>query len=90
MLPCRSKILCWVVIAVRTDEEWQAFCQVIGEPEWSQDPKFATFVTRKENEDELDSLIGEWTRDYAPEQVMATQSSLSFNGFGDAIVEGWL
>ena len=60
----------WVVIAVRTDEEWQALVKAIGEPEWSQDPKFTTFVARKQNEDELDSLIGEWTKNYSPEQVM--------------------
>ena len=60
----------WVVIAVRTDEEWQALIKVLGEPEWSQDPKFSTFVARKQNEDELDSLIGEWTKNYSPEQVM--------------------
>jgi len=65
----------WVVIAVRTDEEWQAFCRFIGEPEWSQDPRFSTFIARRENEDELDSLIGEWTKDYSPEQVMATMQA---------------
>jgi benzylsuccinate CoA-transferase BbsF subunit len=65
----------WVVIAVRTDEEWQALVKVIGEPEWSRDPKFATFLGRKEHEDELDSLIGEWTKDYPPEHVMATMQA---------------
>jgi benzylsuccinate CoA-transferase BbsF subunit len=72
--PCRGDDR-WVVMVVRTDEEWQALCQVIGEPEWSQDPRFSTFLGRKENEDELDSLIGEWTRDYSPEQVMATMQA---------------
>jgi benzylsuccinate CoA-transferase BbsF subunit len=60
----------WVAIAVTNDEEWRAFCKVIGEPEWTKDPKFATFVARKENEDELDGLIGEWTKNYTPERVM--------------------
>ena len=72
--PCRGDDH-WVVIAVRTDEEWHALCQVIGEPQWSQDPKFSTFIARKENEEELDSLIGEWSRDYSPEQVMATMQA---------------
>ena len=61
----------WVVIAVRTDEEWHAFCQVIGEPEWTRGGQYSTFIARKENEDGLDRLIGEWTKDYTPEQVMA-------------------
>ena len=62
----------WVVIAVATDAEWRALCQAMGDPEWARDPKFATFLGRKENEDELEHLIAEWTKDYAPHQVMAT------------------
>ncbi len=65
----------WIVIAVKTDEEWQAFCQVIGTPQWSKDPKFSTFAARKKNEDELDRLIGQWTRDYPPEKVMTTMQA---------------
>lgn len=60
----------WVAIAVADDEQWKCFCGVIGNPEWTRDPKFATVLSRKENEDELDKLIGEWTNGYAPEQVM--------------------
>ena len=60
----------WVVIAIKTDEEWQALTEVLGKPDWSHNPKFSTFVARKENEDELDSLIGEWTINYSPEHVM--------------------
>ncbi len=65
----------WVVIAVRNDGEWQSFCEVIGEPEWTKDLKFSTFAARKENEDELDRLIGEWTKNYSPEQVMAAMQA---------------
>ena len=61
----------WCTIAVRTDEEWQALCRAMGDPEWTQSPKFATLLSRKENEEELDRLIGEWTKDYTAEQAMA-------------------
>ncbi|MBE9502284.1 MAG: CoA transferase [Chloroflexi bacterium] len=60
----------WCVIAVFTDEEWGAFCDVIGNPPWTKDPKFATFLGRKENEDELDTLVQSWTRERSPEEVM--------------------
>ena len=59
----------WCVIAVTNDEEWQAFGNVIGSPNWSQDPKFATPAARKENEDELDRLIEEWTMNQTAEGV---------------------
>jgi benzylsuccinate CoA-transferase BbsF subunit len=61
----------WVAIAVADDEQWQALCGVIGNPEWAGDPRFATIQDRKENEDELDRLVGDWTKDYTPEEVMA-------------------
>jgi crotonobetainyl-CoA:carnitine CoA-transferase CaiB-like acyl-CoA transferase len=60
----------WCTIAVYTDEEWQAFCRVIGQPALMKDPKFATLSKRKENEDELDHLIEEWTRKLPDETVM--------------------
>jgi crotonobetainyl-CoA:carnitine CoA-transferase CaiB-like acyl-CoA transferase len=60
----------WCVIAVFTDEEWQNFARVIGNPQWTNDLKFSTLVARKENEDELDRLVQEWTINYAAEEVM--------------------
>jgi benzylsuccinate CoA-transferase BbsF subunit len=60
----------WCVIAVFTDQEWQAFCKVIGEPAWIKDPIFETLANRKQNEDELDRRIEEWTSTRSPEEVM--------------------
>ena len=60
----------WCAIAVRTDEEWQAFCKVIGSPEWSREARFATFHDRKENEDDLDRLIEEWTVGRSAQEIM--------------------
>lgn len=68
--PCRGADR-WVAIAITDDEDWQSFRQVIGDPEWAQDPRFDYVIGRKENEGELDQRIGEWTKDFPPEQVMA-------------------
>lgn len=61
----------WCVIAVTSDEEWQFLGRVMGNPNWTRDPKFATFIGRKENEDELDKLVEGWTINHAAEEVMA-------------------
>ena len=61
----------WVAIAVFTEEEWQAFCQVVGRPEWIKDARFSTLWERKRNEDELEKLIETWTVNYTAEQVEA-------------------
>ncbi len=60
----------WCTIAVFTDEEWRSFCSVIGSPAWTQEPKFGTLLARKENEEELDRLVNEWTGSRTAEEVM--------------------
>jgi benzylsuccinate CoA-transferase BbsF subunit len=61
----------WVVIAVRSEMEWESLCRVMDHPEWLEDGRFSTLLARKKNEDALDELIGTWTRHYPPEQIMA-------------------
>jgi len=60
----------WCAIAVFTDEEWRSFCRVIDNPALAEDPRFATLAARKENEEELDLLVNEWTKNYTPTAVM--------------------
>lgn len=66
--PCRNGR--WCAIAVFSDGEWQAFCKVIGNPEWSKSQRYATFQNRKRNEDELNRLVSDWTMKQTPEEVM--------------------
>ena len=61
----------WCAIAVFDDTEWKAFCEVIGDTPWTQEPKFSTFRGRKENEEELDRLVEGWTINYNAEEVMS-------------------
>ncbi len=68
--PCRGDDR-WCTIAVATDAEWVSLCREIGEPEYANDPRFNSLENRKKNEDELNGLIGEWTVNYTPEEVMA-------------------
>lgn len=68
--PCRGTDR-WVAIAVQNEDEWDSLCEAIGEP-WTEEPRFATVVERRHNEDELDRLIGQWTKAFTAEQVMAT------------------
>jgi len=74
----------WCVIAVYTDEEWDALCRVMGEPDWSRDGRFATFRGRKENEDDLEKLIEAWTSTKTPEAVM---ESLQAVGVAAGVVQ---
>jgi benzylsuccinate CoA-transferase BbsF subunit len=60
----------WCTIAVFTDAEWAGFLSVLGNPEWAKEAKFATLLGRKQNEEELDKRVEEWTINYSPEEVM--------------------
>jgi benzylsuccinate CoA-transferase BbsF subunit len=43
----------------------------MGNPKWTKSPKFDTLPHRTENIEELDNLMGEWTVNYTPEEIMA-------------------
>lgn len=57
-------------ITVFTEQEWDSFCQVIGEPAWVNSPDFDTFLGRLKNADELDRLVEEWTIEHGAEEIM--------------------
>ncbi|MCH7714109.1 MAG: CoA transferase, partial [Chloroflexi bacterium] len=51
----------WLTIAVGNQEEWIALCAVTGNPQWSDDPRFADGLKRWDNQEALDQLIQGWT-----------------------------
>jgi crotonobetainyl-CoA:carnitine CoA-transferase CaiB-like acyl-CoA transferase len=67
---CQGEGEKWCAIVVSTDDEWQSFCQVIGSPEWVSSTKFATLEGRKENEDELNEMVEQWTINHTSQEVM--------------------
>ena len=60
----------WVTIAVAGDEQWRRFCEITGHEEWQHDERFADALSRWQNQDELDKLIGTWTGEHDPYEVM--------------------
>jgi len=60
----------WIAITVETEDEWKAFCNVLGHNEWLGDERFADGYVRQSHQAELDSLITKWTRQYYREEVM--------------------
>ena len=60
----------WCAISVRSQDEWQHFCQAIDNPAWCSDERFATPPARQRNLAELDRLAGEWTAQHTASEVM--------------------
>ena len=65
----------WLAIAVETDDEFAALCEVMEMPELAIDSRFGGAAARKRNEAALDKIITGWTRrqdrDYAANRLCA-------------------
>ena len=60
----------WITIAVQTDEQWQAVVAVMGSPDWAGEGRFQTAAGRKVNEDALDALMAEFTKNEERYELM--------------------
>jgi crotonobetainyl-CoA:carnitine CoA-transferase CaiB-like acyl-CoA transferase len=59
----------WVTIAVTSDRQWASLADAMGRSELAGDPRFATLEGRLSNQDELDRIVGGWTRDREMYQI---------------------
>jgi crotonobetainyl-CoA:carnitine CoA-transferase CaiB-like acyl-CoA transferase len=60
----------WVAIAVRSEDEWRAFCRATDHPEWADDARFTDAYRRRQHRSELDTLITTWTSRRTPYEAM--------------------
>ena len=63
----------WVSLAVKTDDDWERFCEAIGKPFWTKDPRFADKYQRLTNSEELDKHVAQWTSkhtDYEAAEIL--------------------
>ena len=59
ILPCNDG---YVAISPREDAQWQRWVELMDNPEWASEDRFATRDGRESNFTELWELVGEWTR----------------------------
>ncbi len=71
----------WVSIAVTEEAQWPALCAAMGQPALAQDARFRTARDRKAHEDELDALIGQWTRGLERWEVTRRLQSVRVGAF---------
>jgi len=74
----------WCVISVRDDEEWRAFCRVVGSSELAGNARFADLEGRLKHAGELESITQQWTETRSAEEVM---SSLQAAGVPAGVVQ---
>ncbi|MCS1411716.1 MAG: Acetyl-CoA:oxalate CoA-transferase [Verrucomicrobia subdivision 3 bacterium] len=67
----------YVSLAVANENQWTVFCEdVVGKPEWVDDPRIATIALRRDNRDFAEGLVeaafAEHPRDYWIEKLKAS------------------
>jgi crotonobetainyl-CoA:carnitine CoA-transferase CaiB-like acyl-CoA transferase len=61
--PCRGDDE-WIAIAVSTDAQWRALCELMQRPDLLSSARYASPARRDSNRGELASIIGSWTRQH--------------------------
>ena len=62
----------WLTIAVRSDDEWRALCDVMDRHDLVNDPRFATAQARLANRVAADDVVAAWT--VHQDSALATRS----------------
>ena len=62
----------WIAVACFSDQEWQNLGGIIEKSgqDWPRQDRFSTLQSRKQHEDELERLMGEWTSDWDSQELM--------------------
>jgi crotonobetainyl-CoA:carnitine CoA-transferase CaiB-like acyl-CoA transferase len=60
----------WCVIGVFNEGEWENLCNILGRPDWTKEERFSDLGKRKENKEDLDGLLEQWTLQHSPEEVV--------------------
>ena len=76
----------WIAIAVSTDDQWRALCEVLERTEWLADERFMDALTRWNHRDAIDALLSEAT---ASRDQYALMSALQDTGIpAGAVLDG--
>lgn len=68
-LPCKDGV--WVAVSVIGNGMWRNFCQAVGNPDWSRDPRFQSDDGRRVHMDELSELVAAYLREHDSDDVLS-------------------
>lgn len=79
----------WIMIMCNKERFFGVLCEALGHPQWSRDPRFASFAARLEHRDELtrmlDAALGERTTAQWLERFAGRVPAAPVNGIAEAL-----
>jgi crotonobetainyl-CoA:carnitine CoA-transferase CaiB-like acyl-CoA transferase len=60
----------WVMILAADNHRWRKLCLLMGRADMADDPRWVKLSGRSRDRDEVDALIGEWTRGRTRQELM--------------------
>jgi len=73
--PCRGDDR-WVVLCVEDDADWDRLRQLVGDPEWMRDPRYASNEGRIAGASEIEARLSEWSAEREDYAIMAAAREL--------------
>ena len=61
----------WAAISVRDDADWLAVVAAMDREDLADDPRFATSEARRQNHDEFDEILANWTCGQSADELVA-------------------
>lgn len=77
-----------VAISPRQDHLWARWLEVMGNPTWAGDPRFATRELRQQNWQHLEPLLAEWTRQHGTDEIFRAAQAARVPAFPVNTMEG--
>ena len=59
----------WIAIAVGTEAQWQALCNLMERPDLGTSPRYADLARRVRHRDELEPILSRWTRNFGKHEL---------------------
>ncbi len=66
LIPCKDG---WVILTMPQDHQWDGLVQAMGNPEWAQDPQFATEMGRADRRDEIQPHVEAWAAERTEDEL---------------------
>ncbi|MBW1812314.1 MAG: CoA transferase [Deltaproteobacteria bacterium] len=59
----------YVAMVFLTDRQWKAMCDIMGHPEYKDDPRFSDIIHRVRNGDQVEGIINEFMKDKSADEI---------------------